>query len=82
MPGRHFTSPSAFDARFADRAAITHARVVRTIETRPVGLIDADRAAMLIPPPVARPSGGSTGSGQHAATTSVPTAATTPWTLR
>jgi len=53
MPGRDFTSPADFDAQFTDWLTIANGRVVRTIKTRPVDLLDADRAAMLPLPPVA-----------------------------
>jgi hypothetical protein len=47
MPGRTFASPGDFDAQFADWLAVANARIVRTIKTRPVDRLDADRAAML-----------------------------------
>lgn len=53
MPGRTFASPGDFNAQLTDWLAIANARVVRTIKTRPVDLLDADRAAMLALPPVA-----------------------------
>jgi transposase len=53
MPGRDFASPADFDAQFTEWLANANARVVRTIKARPVDLLDADRAAMLPPPPVA-----------------------------
>jgi len=53
MPGRDFTSPADFDSQFSDWLAIANARVVRTIKTRPVDRLDADRAAMLPLPPIA-----------------------------
>jgi len=53
MPGRDFTSPADFDAQFADWLTKANTRIVRTIKTRPVDLLDADRAAMLPLPPVA-----------------------------
>ncbi len=52
MPGRDFTSPADFDAQFADWLGLANARIVRTIKTRPVDRLDADRAAMLPLPPV------------------------------
>ena len=42
-----------FNTQFADWLTIANARVVRTIKTRPVGRLDADKAAMLPLPPVA-----------------------------
>jgi hypothetical protein len=53
MPGRDFTSPADFDAQFTDWLTKANARVVRTVKTRPVDRLDADRAAMLPLPPVA-----------------------------
>ncbi len=53
MPGRDFTSPADFDAQFTEWLAKANARMVRTIKTRPVDRLDADRAAMLPLPPVA-----------------------------
>jgi hypothetical protein len=53
MPGRDFTSPADFNAQFVDWLTKANARIVRTIKTRPVDLLDADRAAMLPLPPVA-----------------------------
>ena len=53
MPGRTFASPGDFDAQFADWLAVANARIVRTIKTRPVDRLDADRAAMLPLPPLA-----------------------------
>jgi transposase len=53
MPGRDFASPADFDAQFADWLTKANVRIVRTIKTRPVDLLDADRVAMLPLPPVA-----------------------------
>ena len=52
MPGRDFASPADFDAQFTDWLTKANARVVRTIKTRPLDRLDADRAAMLPLPPV------------------------------
>lgn len=52
MPGRSFNSPGDFNDQFADWLTRANARVVRTIKTAPVELIDADRAAMLALPPI------------------------------
>jgi transposase len=57
MPGRSFASPGDFDAQFTDWLGLANARVVRTIKTRPVDLLDVDKAAMLPLPPVAPPVG-------------------------
>ena len=53
MPGRTFASPADFNTQFVDWLGLANARVVRTIKSRPVDLIAADRAAMLPMPPVA-----------------------------
>ncbi len=53
MPGRTFTCPADFNAQFNDWLTRANARVVRTIKTAPIDLIDADRAAMLALPPIA-----------------------------
>jgi hypothetical protein len=52
MPGRDFESPADFNTQFTDWLSIANGRVVRTIKTRPVDLLAADRAAMLPLPPV------------------------------
>ncbi len=53
MPGRDFTSPADFNTQLTDWLAIANARTVRTLKTRPVDRLEADRAAMLPLPPVA-----------------------------
>jgi hypothetical protein len=53
MPGRDFTDPADFDAQLSDWLVKANGRIVRTIKTRPVDRLDADRAAMLPLPPVA-----------------------------
>jgi transposase len=52
MPGRTFSSPAEFNAQFADWLAVANRRVVRTINARPVDLIEVDRAKMLPLPPL------------------------------
>jgi hypothetical protein len=52
MPGRTFTSPADFNAQFSDWLVKANARVVRTTKAAPVELITADRAAMLLLPPI------------------------------
>jgi hypothetical protein len=51
MPGRHFSSPADFNAQFAEWLAVANTRVVRTLKTRPVDLLEVDKAAMLALPP-------------------------------
>jgi Mu transposase, C-terminal domain/Helix-turn-helix domain of resolvase len=53
MPGRDFCSPADFNTQFSQWLELANARVVRTTKTRPVDLLEADRAAMLPLPPVA-----------------------------
>jgi len=53
MPGRRFTSPGDFNTQFTDWLASANSRRVRTLNARPVDLLDADRAGMLPLPPVA-----------------------------
>jgi hypothetical protein len=53
MPGRTFASPADFNTQFAEWLGLANTRVVRTIKTRPIDRLDADRAAMLPLPPVA-----------------------------
>lgn len=57
MPGRDFMSPADFHAQFGDWLGLANARVVRTIKTRPIERLDADKAAMLALPPVAPATG-------------------------
>ena len=52
MPGRSFDSPADFNAQFADWLERANRRVVRTLKTAPIDLVDADRAAMLALPPI------------------------------
>jgi hypothetical protein len=53
MPGRTFSSPADFNAQFGDwLTRVANTRVVRTIKSRPLDLIDDDRARMLALPPV------------------------------
>ena len=53
MPGRDFTSPADFNIQFGEWLIKANTRPVRTIKTRPLDRLDADRAAMLPLPPVA-----------------------------
>jgi hypothetical protein len=52
LPGRTFTSPADFNTQLAGWLELANQRMVRTIEARPLDLIQADRAAMLALPPV------------------------------
>jgi transposase len=53
MPGRRFASPGDFNAQFTGWLQRANSRSVRTLNARPVDLLEADRAAMLPLPPVA-----------------------------
>ena len=79
-PGRTFTSPADFGAQLGDWLTIANTRIVRTVQARPVDMIDADRAAMLTLPRCRRHWDGSTGFGWDATTTSASMPATTPST--
>jgi hypothetical protein len=52
MPGRSFDSPADFNTQFADWLERANRRVVRTLQARPIDLVDADREAMLALPPI------------------------------
>ena len=52
MPGRDFASPADFNTQFVEWLGLANSRIVRTIKTRPIDRLDADRAAMLPLPPV------------------------------
>ena len=52
MPGRSFASPQDFNDQFTDWLASANQKVVRTTKSRPVDLLQTDRAAMLGLPPV------------------------------
>lgn len=52
MPGRSFASPADFNDQFTDWLERANRRTVRTLNARPIDLVDADRAAMLPLPPV------------------------------
>ena len=43
IPGRHFESPADFNAQFTDWLTTANARVVRTLKSRPVDLVEADK---------------------------------------
>lgn len=52
MPGRTFVSPADFNDQFTSWVDGANRRVVRTLKSCPIDLVDADRAAMLALPPV------------------------------
>jgi len=57
MPGREFDSPADFNEQFTSWIENANRRVVRTLKARPIDLVDADRAAMLVLPPIPPPLG-------------------------
>jgi hypothetical protein len=57
LPGRSFASPADFNAQLADWLPYANARTVRSIQGRPVDLLQAEYASMLTLPPVAPPTG-------------------------
>jgi hypothetical protein len=52
MPGRFFSSPADFNDQFARWLAIANQRRVRSLNARPMDLIQTDRNAMLRLPPI------------------------------
>lgn len=57
LPGRGFASPGDFNTQLRDWLPKANARTVRVLKARPVDLLDADKAAMVVLPPVAPPHG-------------------------
>jgi transposase len=57
LPGRHFASPADFNAQLADWLPRANTRTVRSIQGRPVDLLEVDYASMLALPPIAPPIG-------------------------
>lgn len=57
LPGRSFASPADFNAQLAEWLPHANARTVRSIQGRPVDLLQAEHASMLALPPVAPPIG-------------------------
>lgn len=55
--GRDFTGPADFNTQMGDWLPKANTRTVRALKARPVDLLDADRAAMLVLPPLAPPVG-------------------------
>ena len=53
LPGRRFGSATDFNAQLSDWLPNANQRRVRSLGSRPVDLLDADRAAMLALPPLA-----------------------------
>lgn len=57
LPGRVFTSPANFNDQLAEWLAKANNRTVRSIQGRPVELLETDYQAMLPLPPIAPPVG-------------------------
>ena len=57
LPGRHFASPADFNAQLSEWLAGANTRTVRSIQGRPVDLLEVDYASMLTLPPIAPPIG-------------------------
>jgi transposase len=57
LPGRTFASPVDFNTQLAGWLVRANARTVRSIQGRPVDLLETDHAAMLALPPLAPPVG-------------------------
>jgi transposase len=57
LPGRTFCSPADFNTQLADWLVRANARTVRSLQGRPVDLLETDYPAMLPLPPVAPPTG-------------------------
>lgn len=57
LPGRAFRSPADFNAQLADWLARANTRTVRSIQSRPVDLLETDYLSMIPLPPVDPPIG-------------------------
>ncbi|WP_264928689.1 IS21 family transposase [Streptomyces sp. A012304] len=57
LPGRQFASPADFNQQLAEWLERANARTVRSIQGRPVDLLETDRQAMIALPPFAPPIG-------------------------
>lgn len=57
LPGRTFASPTDFNEQLAEWLGHANARTVRSIQGRPVDLLEAEYASMLPLPPVVPPIG-------------------------
>jgi transposase len=53
LPGRRFVSPADFNAQLGDWLAQANTRTVRSIQGRPVDLLEVDYRSMLTLPPIA-----------------------------
>jgi transposase len=57
LPGRHFASPADFNAQLGEWLVRANTRTVRSIQGRPVDLLEVDYRSMLTLPPVDPPMG-------------------------
>ncbi|MER5917687.1 IS21 family transposase [Streptomyces sp. NPDC001982] len=57
LPGRQFASPADFNQQLDDWLVRANSRTVRSIQGRPVDLLETDRLAMIPLPPVTPPIG-------------------------
>lgn len=57
LPGRQFTSPADFNIQMAEWLVRANSRTVRSIQGRPVDLLETDYLSMLPLPPVVPPIG-------------------------
>ena len=57
LPGRTFASPADFNAQLTDWLGHANERMVRSIQGRPVDLLEAEYPSLLTLPPVAPPVG-------------------------
>lgn len=57
LPGRRFTSPADFNGQLAEWLVRANSRTVRSIQGRPVDLLETDYQSMLPLPPVVPPIG-------------------------
>jgi hypothetical protein len=53
LPGRTFASPGDFNAQLADWLPFANARTVRSIQGRPVDMLDVEYPSLLVLPPTA-----------------------------
>ena len=57
LPGRQFASPADFNQQLAEWLERANARTVRSLQGRPVDLLETDRQAMIALPPIVPPIG-------------------------
>jgi hypothetical protein len=57
LPGRHFASPADFNTQLGEWLVRANTRTVRSIQGRPVDLLEVDYRSMLALPPLDPPTG-------------------------